>query len=62
MPERIACRIKLDPGQAAEYEKRRHEIFPEPVDALEAFPGDAVESRRNHARVQVSSKRVFDLP
>lgn len=34
MPERIAFRMNLYPGQAAEYEKRHDEIFPELVTAL----------------------------
>ena len=34
MPERIAFRMNLNPGQAAEYEKRHDEIFPELVHAL----------------------------
>ena len=29
MPERIAFRMNLNPGFAAEYEKRHDEIFPE---------------------------------
>ena len=37
MPERIAFRMNLNPGQAAEYEKRHDEIFPELTKAL----GDA---------------------
>ena len=36
MPERIAFRMNLFPGQAAEYEKRHDEIFPELVTALKA--------------------------
>jgi L-rhamnose mutarotase len=36
MPERIAFRLNLNPGQAAEYKKRHDEIFPELVDALKA--------------------------
>lgn len=34
MPERIAFRMNLSPGQAAEYEKRHDEIFPELAAAL----------------------------
>jgi L-rhamnose mutarotase len=34
MAERIAFRMNLNPGQAAEYEKRHDEIFPELVAAL----------------------------
>jgi L-rhamnose mutarotase len=34
MPDRIAFRMNLHPGQAAEYEKRHDEIFPELVVAL----------------------------
>jgi L-rhamnose mutarotase len=34
MPERIAFRMNLFPGQAAEYEKRHDEIFPELAQAL----------------------------
>ena len=34
MSERIAFRMNLNPGQAAEYEKRHDEIFPELVQAL----------------------------
>ena len=34
MPERIAFRMTLNPGQAAEYEKRHDEIFPELALAL----------------------------
>ena len=34
MPERIAFRMNLNPGQAAEYEKRHDEIFPELVALL----------------------------
>jgi L-rhamnose mutarotase len=34
MPERIAFRMNLNPGQAAEYEKRHDEIFPELASAL----------------------------
>ncbi len=36
MPERIAFRMNLNPGQAAEYEKRHDEIFPELVTLLKA--------------------------
>ena len=36
MPERIAFRMNLNAGQAAEYEKRHDEIFPELVEALKA--------------------------
>ncbi len=36
MPEKIAFRMNLNPGQAAEYEKRHDEIFPELVRALKA--------------------------
>ena len=36
MPERIAFRMNLNPGQAAEYEKRHDEISPELVQALKA--------------------------
>lgn len=34
MPERIAFRMNVFPGQAAEYEKRHDEIFPELAQAL----------------------------
>ena len=34
MPDRIAFRMTLHPGQAAEYEKRHDEIFPELVTLL----------------------------
>jgi L-rhamnose mutarotase len=34
VPDRIAFRMNLYPGQAAEYEKRHDEIFPELVAAL----------------------------
>jgi L-rhamnose mutarotase len=34
MPERIAFRMNLNPGQAAEYRKRHDEIFPELTMAL----------------------------
>jgi L-rhamnose mutarotase len=34
MPERIAFRMNLFPGQATEYEKRHDEIFPELAQAL----------------------------
>jgi L-rhamnose mutarotase len=34
MSERIAFRMNLNPGQAAEYEKRHDEIFPELTVAL----------------------------
>jgi L-rhamnose mutarotase len=34
MPEQIAFRMNLFPGQAAEYRKRHDEIFPELVTAL----------------------------
>ena len=34
MPERIAFRMNLNTGQAAEYEKRHDEIFPELTEAL----------------------------
>ena len=34
MPERIAFRMNLNPGQAAEYRKRHDEIFPELAKAL----------------------------
>lgn len=34
MPERIAFRMNLNPGQAAEYRKRHDEIFPELAQAL----------------------------
>ena len=34
MPERIAFRMNLNPGQAAEYEKRHDEIWPELAQAL----------------------------
>jgi L-rhamnose mutarotase len=36
MPERIAFRMNLNPGQAAEYEKRHDEIFPDLVEALKS--------------------------
>lgn len=36
MSERIAFRMNLNPGQAAEYEKRHDEIFPELAAALKA--------------------------
>jgi L-rhamnose mutarotase len=34
MPDRVAFRMNLHPGQAAEYEKRHDEIFPELALAL----------------------------
>jgi L-rhamnose mutarotase len=34
MPDRIAFRMNLYPGQAAEYEKRHNEIFLDLIDAL----------------------------
>ncbi|MHB1104189.1 MAG: L-rhamnose mutarotase [Devosia sp.] len=34
MPERIAFRMNLNSGQAAEYERRHDEIFPELAQAL----------------------------
>lgn len=34
MPEQIAFRMNLNPGQAAEYEKRHDEIFPELAQSL----------------------------
>jgi len=34
MPERVAFRMNLNPGQAAEYRKRHDEIFPELAEAL----------------------------
>ena len=34
MPERIAFRMVLNPGQAAEYRKRHDEIWPEMLKAL----------------------------
>lgn len=36
MSERIAFRMNLHPGQAAEYERRHDEIFPELAQALKA--------------------------
>ena len=36
MPERIAFRMTLNPGQAAEYEKRHDQIYPELITALKA--------------------------
>ena len=36
MSERIAFRMQVFPGQAAEYEKRHDEIFPELAQALKA--------------------------
>lgn len=36
MPDQIAFRMTLHPGQAAEYEKRHDEIFPDLVTALKA--------------------------
>ena len=36
MPERIAFRMNLFPGQAAEYEKRHDDIFPELAQALKS--------------------------
>lgn len=36
MPERIAFRMTLNPGQAAEYERRHDEIWPELSAALKA--------------------------
>ena len=36
MPERIAFRMNLNPGQALEYEKRHDAIFPELVMALKS--------------------------
>jgi len=35
MPERIAFRMNLNPGQAAEYKRRHDAIWPELVDALQ---------------------------
>lgn len=34
--ERIAFRMKLNPGRAAEYERRHDAVFPDLVDALRA--------------------------
>lgn len=34
MPEQIAFRMNLNPGEAAEYEKRHNDIFPELATAL----------------------------
>jgi L-rhamnose mutarotase len=34
VPERFAFRMNLNPGQAAEYQKRHDEIFPEMVEVL----------------------------
>ena len=34
MSQRVAFRMNLNPGQAAEYKKRHDEIWPELVDAL----------------------------
>jgi L-rhamnose mutarotase len=34
MSQRVAFRMNLNPGQAAEYKKRHNEIWPELVDAL----------------------------
>jgi len=34
MPQRIAFRMNLNPGEAAEYEKRHNEVFPELAQAL----------------------------
>ena len=36
MPERFAFRMNLNSGQAAEYEKRHDEIFPEMVEVLKS--------------------------
>lgn len=36
MAERIAFRMRLNPGQAAEYKRRHDEIWPELVEALHA--------------------------
>ena len=36
MTEKIAFRMNLNPGQAAEYEKRHDGIFPDLVEALKA--------------------------
>jgi len=36
MPERIAFRMKVNSGQAAEYKKRHDEIFPDLAEALKA--------------------------
>ena len=47
MPERIAFRMNLFPGHAAEYEKRHDEIFPELADALK----EAGILKSAHARV-----------
>ena len=40
MPERIAFRMNLYPGFAAEYEKRHDEIFPELAQALKDMKAD----------------------
>ena len=34
MPQRIAFRMNLNPGQAAEYKRRHDNLWPEMVDAL----------------------------
>ena len=36
MPERIAFRMVLTPGQAEEYKKRPDELWPEMIEALHA--------------------------
>lgn len=36
MPERIAFRMVLNPGQAEEYKKRHDELWPEMIEALHA--------------------------
>ena len=60
MPERIAFRMNLNPGQAAEYEKRHDEIFPELAQALKA--AGVMETDANNVPTQVPLKRVFFLP
>lgn len=34
MPERIAFRMKVNPGKIAEYQKRHDELWPEMIEAL----------------------------
>ena len=36
MPERIAFRMKVNPGRIAEYRKRHDEVWPEMIEALKA--------------------------
>jgi len=69
MPERIAFRMNLNPGQAAIYKKRHDEIFPELAKALkDAGVSDYtiwLDPQTNHlfaTLIRTDNHKMDDLP